>query len=90
LSLSLTMPRAASSPDLSSLSTAPGSSSSGDNGRYKTDDVYFVSRWKNIDTEAVLRGYTPEAPFMATVSAARFLTTPASIDRKVLHMELGN
>lgn len=54
------------------------------------DDVYFVSRWKNIDTEAVLRGYTPEAPFMATVSAARFLTTPASTDRKVLHVELGN
>ncbi len=33
-------------------------------------------------------GYTPEAPFMAAVTNARFLTSPESLDRQVLHMEL--
>jgi len=42
-----------------------------------------------VKTEAELKGYTPEAPFMARLSRARFLTTAAADPTKhVLHVEL--
>eukprot|EP00808_Paulinella_micropora_P031045 g83163.t1 len=51
---------------------------------------YFFTRWQDMDTEAVIRGYTPEAPFMATLANAKFLTRQHKEPdaRRVLHMEL--
>jgi len=58
------------------------------NGVNHKSNSYFINRWKNIDTESVLAGYAPEAPFMATVAGAHWLTSEKSNDRRVLHMEL--
>ena len=51
---------------------------------------YFDRRWCSVDTEAVLKGYTSDAPFFASLSAARYLTTPAchAQGRRVVHVEL--
>ena len=51
---------------------------------------YFDRRWHNVDTEAVLKGYTPDAPFFACLSTARYLTTPLCHEqnRRVVHVEL--
>ena len=51
---------------------------------------YFDRRWQNVDTEAVLKGYTPDAPFFATLSTAHYLTTPLCHQqgRRVVHVEL--
>ena len=51
---------------------------------------YFDRRWHNVDTEAVLKGYTPDAPFFASLSTARYLTTPLCHQqgRRVVHAEL--
>jgi hypothetical protein len=41
-----------------------------------------------LPSERELHGYTPEAPFAATIQAARFLTSHDAL-KHVLHVELG-
>ena len=52
--------------------------------------TYFSRRWRMVDTEAVLKGYTPDAPFFARLSNVRYLTTPLAhaTGRRVIHLEL--
>lgn len=65
-----------------------------DKEKKKDINTYFSQRWKNIDTETSLKGYTSESPFFATLISAKYLTTSTShshqsgYGRKVVHMEL--
>jgi sulfite reductase alpha subunit-like flavoprotein len=45
----------------------------------------YSSRWKISNTEAVLRGYTPDTPFLSEIKSARFLTSEEST-KQVIHI----
>jgi sulfite reductase alpha subunit-like flavoprotein len=55
--------------------------------RRRSGEEVYSSRFKITDTEMVLRGYTPETPFLSELKAAKFLTSEDSI-RQVIHVEL--
>ena len=73
---------AVSQPAPSSPSSAAASISS--------SSSYFDRRWRDVDSDAVLKGYTPDAPFFASLSTARYLTSPGAHaeGRRVVHLEL--
>jgi sulfite reductase alpha subunit-like flavoprotein len=48
-------------------------------------EYLYSSRWKISNTEAVLRGYTPDTPFLSEIKSARYLTSPESI-KQVIHL----
>jgi hypothetical protein len=51
---------------------------------------HYLQRWEGIETERTLQGYTPEAPFLASITGARWLSANhQEHDRRVLHLELG-
>eukprot|EP00475_Leptophrys_vorax_P037013 TRINITY_DN632_c0_g1_i2.p1 TRINITY_DN632_c0_g1~~TRINITY_DN632_c0_g1_i2.p1 ORF type:complete len:580 (+),score=164.51 TRINITY_DN632_c0_g1_i2:434-2173(+) len=54
--------------------------------RSSGEDVYS-SRFKITETEIVLRGYTPETPFLSEIKAAKYLTSEDSA-KQVIHIEL--
>ena len=70
--------------------SAPPPSSSTPSSASPLTSSYFSRRWQLVDTEAVLKGYTPDAPFFARLSSARYLTTAKAHEqgRRVVHMEL--
>ena len=71
-------------------SSSSSSSSSSPASLSDVSSSYFSRRWQGVDTEAVLKGYTPDAPFFVTLSSARYLTTAKAHEqgRRVVHLEL--
>jgi sulfite reductase alpha subunit-like flavoprotein len=52
-------------------------------------NAYFIQRWQHLKADEGVKGYSHEAPFMAKLIGARWLTSEKSHvnGRKVLHLE---